>query len=1553
MFNAINAIRFKKVRRTLLAIATASGTLCAANPALAACAIAPGGTGTVANPGPNSIVVCTGTTTGINVATTSAGAQVQIEGGAQVNGIATSSEIYLDGGDNRVTVGNGATLGPAILTDTNIVVFGSNAGLYVEGGSLVDLSGNPLLQINVVGANAALGISGASQVIVPRPIAIFGSNASFYLDPTSTLSAASNFTGSSLIAGDSGSQTFYIEGKVETLGTSAIENIVNAGDGDDTILLTNVTRFTTGSSATLTPTYMLNGNGGNDTLVLDNIFQTLDFSSTGIELLAADGGIGGISRIRGSHEFQEIRVVRGQLDVTGEAALGVPGSTLNVLTDGRLRFFGSGSSVLTQQIIGAGVFDYAGGSNEFATGNTLGGQFIISGGTPLISNSAAFGSASVNNIANVIFRDVNITNVLSGNGNYIIDGTASSLGGTNRMNGTITVQSGRLTVTDVSHLANGQVSTPAAIVIAAQGSLNLDLQSNGTLANALSGTGTLNKSSVGNMTINRSNSAYSGAVNLLGGRVFISASDALGTGTIRFSGSIVDFTNTADIIVANTITSAPGAVAVFEKNGAGRTTLTGNNSGMTAQFALNQGVIAVNSVAALGTGGNATLGGTSGIEVNNSADEALLLRITNVIPSVGTFRKLGAGRLTIGDLFQVGTLAVDAGSLRVNQTITAANASIASGARLDGTGRIIGNLTNNGTVAPGNSIGTLTVQGNYVHNSGSVLEIEFDANGNIDLLAVTGTATLNGGTLRFVSLGGAEGSGGTFLTATGGVTGTFASVQTVGAQLPLAVIYQTNNAIMAPSVLTARPSTFNAQFLAAADSAFGFADRVSGSAASGPDGKHLWLQGFGADGNRSASGLCEWKDATMPTWIAPGSGTWTNAANWLGGVPSVAGSSAVFSYATNTGGYVDVEILGSVPAISVGIMDITMTGTTGLTIRGSLADSGASPGVLIFSNPGVQAQLNITTQVTTAPTTFSSVQGLRMQLDSDLAVNVATAGSTAIFDLFISGTGKLIKSGAGQLNLPGSVSFTGGIDIVGGVLQAYGVSGSLGSGDITISNNATFRLGGTINNSIGTFFFLSGAAGSAQIVVPSFATATLTGGIEHLSGGKVSFGSATDDGTIVASLGISFFNSNGGGFVIAGGTLEMGNAFNAANFLNSRSGGLVEVAAGATLDTRGFATSILNLDLDGGTVRASSGALILTVNDNFGTGNAQIGTIQGTGGADQFLINAALGYSLDPITFVNWTVGIDTITLNGSAVDNSLIGSMQRETINGLGGNDTIRGTGGIDTINGGAGNDTIRLEATSSGSFIDGGTGTDTLEIFFANLSLGSLSGIEAVNLLGNAQLTLTSAQFASGLAPNSMLSGAGTIFVNMSLGNQSVLARAMTVLGGSTLDMVINGTSGVDVIKASLGVGTTIIGDAGTDQLVGGGLGDVILGGGEIDKIRGDGGADFLNGGAGADVFKYRNVSDSGTGANADTIADFLSGTDRLNFGRIDPDVVTPGDQAFAYIGTAAFANNGTAQLRWVDLGADIRVEVDVNGDTVADMHVLLQFAGAGVLTVADFVL
>jgi uncharacterized protein with beta-barrel porin domain len=56
---------------------------------------------------------------------------------------------------------------------------------------------------------------------------------------------------------------------------------------------------------------------------------------------------------------------------------------------------------------------------------------------------------------------------------------------------------------------------------------------------------------------------------------------------------------------------------------------------------------------------------------------------------------------------------VQSGLLSVNGMLTSPTVTVNAGATLGGTGTIVGNVVNNGTVAPGNSIGTLNITGNY------------------------------------------------------------------------------------------------------------------------------------------------------------------------------------------------------------------------------------------------------------------------------------------------------------------------------------------------------------------------------------------------------------------------------------------------------------------------------------------------------------------------------------------------------------------------------------------------------------------------------------------------------------------------------------------------------------------------------------------------------------------------------------------------------------------------------------------------------------------------
>lgn len=90
---------------------------------------------------------------------------------------------------------------------------------------------------------------------------------------------------------------------------------------------------------------------------------------------------------------------------------------------------------------------------------------------------------------------------------------------------------------------------------------------------------------------------------------------------------------------------------------------------------------------------------------------------------------------------------------------------------------IAGDLTANGTITPGNSIGVVTVGGDATFGANSVYAVEIAGDGTSDRIDVTGKATLQGGTVEVTALDDKvsyqDGQTFTILTAGGGVDGQF------------------------------------------------------------------------------------------------------------------------------------------------------------------------------------------------------------------------------------------------------------------------------------------------------------------------------------------------------------------------------------------------------------------------------------------------------------------------------------------------------------------------------------------------------------------------------------------------------------------------------------------------------------------------------------------------------------------------------------------------------------------------------------------------------------
>lgn len=176
-----------------------------------------------------------------------------------------------------------------------------------------------------------------------------------------------------------------------------------------------------------------------------------------------------------------------------------------------------------------------------------------------------------------------------------------------------------------------------------------------------------------------------------------------------------------------------GSLSVGDNNTA--ITITGNNN----IIRLYDGSSLSGEIAA----GGSTTGNLLSVDIEDS------IALSDNISGAIALTKDGDGTLNItGTHSYTGATTVTDGLLKMNGTSTGSTITIGAQGTLGGSGTT-GDIINNGTLAPGNSIGTLNVTGDVTLNSGSVLEMEVTGKDSSDKIIATGTVTQDG-TLRLV-----------------------------------------------------------------------------------------------------------------------------------------------------------------------------------------------------------------------------------------------------------------------------------------------------------------------------------------------------------------------------------------------------------------------------------------------------------------------------------------------------------------------------------------------------------------------------------------------------------------------------------------------------------------------------------------------------------------------------------------------------------------------------------------------------------------------------------
>jgi serralysin len=159
---------------------------------------------------------------------------------------------------------------------------------------------------------------------------------------------------------------------------------------------------------------------------------------------------------------------------------------------------------------------------------------------------------------------------------------------------------------------------------------------------------------------------------------------------------------------------------------------------------------------------------------------------------------------------------------------------------------------------------------------------------------------------------------------------------------------------------------------------------------------------------------------------------------------------------------------------------------------------------------------------------------------------------------------------------------------------------------------------------------------------------------------------------------------------------------------------------------------------------------------------------------------------------------------------------------------------------------------------------------------------------------------------------------------------------------DTGVSAVAATEYMNLSIAYGTII------ENAIGGSARDVIWGNDVANRLEGRGGNDVLNGFAGADTLVGGQGADTfvfSTLERGDTILDFARG-DKIDLSQLDANSRAIKDQAFTFIGSAAFSKKA-GELRY----DGNNVYGDVNGDGLADFSVAI--ANHAALTSSDFIL
>lgn len=382
--------------------------------------------------------------------------------------------------------------------------------------------------------------------------------------------------------------------------------------------------------------------------------------------------------------------------------------------------------------------------------------------------------------ANLTVQNGQYGGVISGEGGLSVAGLLGLSGANTYQGGTTILSGGRIDLSGTGQLGSGPVTIAGTLdisnrtagfaigqlngagrVILGSNSLSVGGSQNSAFSGIISGAGGFTKVGTGEVTLTGLNT-YTGGTTVLGGTLIGNVGSI--RGDVNNAGRVVFNQTTAGVFAGNL-----SGLGAFVKTGAGVLDLTGSSG--SSWSILNGGLQSQTSRFS----GDAAIGAGASLTFLQEAAGVYARRLSGA----GTFEVLGGGDITLtgnSSGFSGSTIVGVGGILSVNGSL-GGRLDVLAGGRLEGVGAV-GATSVTGAIAPGNSIGVLTVDGAFTFGADGVYEVEFNDEGEGDLIVVTGAATIEGGLVKGLGSGTAFAPSTTYtiLTAAGGVTGEFDDV---------------------------------------------------------------------------------------------------------------------------------------------------------------------------------------------------------------------------------------------------------------------------------------------------------------------------------------------------------------------------------------------------------------------------------------------------------------------------------------------------------------------------------------------------------------------------------------------------------------------------------------------------------------------------------------------------------------------------------------------------------------------------------------------------------